>query len=158
MSKSEHGNCFLTCFTLLVDNVHEKRQKLTSDEADKGVVSPEKNGKGPSLVLTKSSPNSSLPVDGTKSPVSAPTVGGGVMKDGSESSLTSAELLDAEAMNTFPGRLMDFLDQGVASDAMWWLESGDGFCVVPKLFTEKVLDQYFQGTKFESFTRKLNRW
>jgi hypothetical protein len=59
---------------------------------------------------------------------------------------------------TFPGRLMDLLNQNVAKDAMWWLENGDGFCVVPKPFTEQVLNTYFQGTKFESFTRKLNRW
>ena len=58
----------------------------------------------------------------------------------------------------FPRKLMNLLDEGVASDAMWWLEQGDGFCIVPKVFTVKVLDQYFQGTKFESFARKLSRW
>jgi len=62
------------------------------------------------------------------------------------------------AIFTFPERLMELLDQEVAKDAMWWLEDGDGFCVIPKVFADKVLNKYFQGTKFESFTRKLNRW
>lgn len=70
----------------------------------------------------------------------------------------SQTLIAIESGNPFPGKLMDLLDSGVASDAMWWHDNGDCFCVVPKLFAEKVLDKYFQGTKFESFTRKLNRW
>lgn len=59
---------------------------------------------------------------------------------------------------TFPERLMELLDDEVALDSMWWLEDGKGFCVDPKVFADKVLNKYFQGTKFESFTRKLNRW
>jgi hypothetical protein len=59
---------------------------------------------------------------------------------------------------TFPERLMELLDDAVEKESMWWLEDGNGFCVVPKLFAENVLNKYFQGTKFESFTRKLNRW
>jgi hypothetical protein len=43
-------------------------------------------------------------------------------------------------------------------DSIWWNSPGDGFLLVPKKFTEKVVTKYFQGTKFESFTRKLNRW
>lgn len=64
-----------------------------------------------------------------------------------------------EAMTvTFPERLMDLLDQGVEKETLWWLDDGDGFCVLPRLFADKILNVYFQGTKFESFTRKLNRW
>lgn len=44
------------------------------------------------------------------------------------------------------------------TDSMWWLPDGDSFCLIPVVFAEKVLDKHFQGTKFESFTRKLNRW
>ena len=58
----------------------------------------------------------------------------------------------------FPERLMDLLEKQVAKDAMWFLSGGDAFAIVPKLFSEQVLDKFFQGTKFESFTRKLNRW
>lgn len=58
----------------------------------------------------------------------------------------------------FPEKLMALLDGGRVSDVMWWLPDGDSFCLVPSLFAEKVLDQHFSGTKFESFTRKLNRW
>jgi len=82
---------------------------------------------------------------------------------------TSKEASDAEKQEggeeeaervvfTFPERLMELLDEEVALDSMWWLEDGKGFCVDPKVFADKVLNKYFQGTKFESFTRKLNRW
>jgi HSF-type DNA-binding len=59
---------------------------------------------------------------------------------------------------TFPEKLMSLLDSDKVGDAMRWLQDGDAFCLVPTLFSEHVLDKYFQGTKFESFTRKLNRW
>lgn len=58
----------------------------------------------------------------------------------------------------FPDKLMSLLDSDKVSEAMRWLPDGDAFCIAPALFTERVLDKYFQGTKFESFTRKLNRW
>jgi len=70
---------------------------------------------------------------------------------------TSANGAD-NSVFTFPERLMELLDNGTEEEAMWWLDDGDGFCVLPKLFPERVLDRHFQGTKFESFTRKLNRW
>ena len=57
----------------------------------------------------------------------------------------------------FPEKLMVLLDENTASDAMWWLPDGDSFCIIPTVFAEQVLDKHFSGTKFESFTRKLNR-
>jgi len=58
----------------------------------------------------------------------------------------------------FPEKLMALLDGNEVSEAMWWLPDGDAFCLIPSLFATAVLDQHFSGTKFESFTRKLNRW
>lgn len=58
----------------------------------------------------------------------------------------------------FPDKLMSLLDSDKVTEAMRWLRDGDAFCIAPALFTDRVLDKYFQGTKFESFTRKLNRW
>jgi hypothetical protein len=60
----------------------------------------------------------------------------------------------------FPEKLMSLLDGkcDTVSDAMWWLPDGDAFCLIPSVFTERVLDKHFQGTKFDSWTRKLNRW
>ena len=60
--------------------------------------------------------------------------------------------------STFPERLMELLSNQEAKDAMWWLPSGDSFAIQPKKFSESVLNKYFQGTKLESFTRKMNRW
>jgi hypothetical protein len=71
----------------------------------------------------------------------------------------SEEDEDAPALIlTFPQRLMELLDEEGNKDSLWWFEDGKGFCVVPKLFASSVLTKFFQGTKFESFTRKLNRW
>jgi hypothetical protein len=53
---------------------------------------------------------------------------------------------------------MQIIDSPEFGDSIWWNSPGDGFLLVPKKFTEKVVKKYFQGTKFESFTRKLNRW
>ena len=40
-----------------------------------------------------------------------------------------------------------------------WLPHGQSFLVYDKKkFTETVLSIYFRGTKYTSFTRKLNRW
>jgi HSF-type DNA-binding len=69
------------------------------------------------------------------------------------------ELVDFERMQfTFPERLMDLLQSGSVETAMRWLPRGEAFAVVPKVFYDVVLLCHFQGTKFESFTRKLNRW
>jgi hypothetical protein len=59
---------------------------------------------------------------------------------------------------TFPEKLYQLLQGDEMKDSMWWLPDGDAFCLVPMLFAHKVLDRHFQGTKLESFTRKLNRW
>lgn len=59
---------------------------------------------------------------------------------------------------TFPERLMELLQEEQVKDAMWWLPGGHAFAIRPKIFYDAVLSKYFQGTKFESFTRKLNRW
>lgn len=76
-----------------------------------------------------------------------------------ESINENADLESYEKTNvSFPERLMDLLNHGEGiKEHMWWLEDGEAFAVVPEGF-EAVLDKYFQGTKFESFTRKLNRW
>lgn len=59
---------------------------------------------------------------------------------------------------SFPEKLMSLLNSEEVKECMWWLNDGDSFCLEPAGFAEKVLDKHFQGTKFESFTRKLNRW
>jgi hypothetical protein len=60
--------------------------------------------------------------------------------------------------SSFPERLMELFEGDLAKDAMWWLPGEDAFALSSDLFPDQVLQKYFQGTKFESFTRKLNRW
>ncbi|GAX29243.1 hypothetical protein FisN_28Lu115 [Fistulifera solaris] len=59
---------------------------------------------------------------------------------------------------TFPAKLMCILEDPDFQSCIYWSDEGDAFCVHPNLFTEKVLGPYFQGSKFHSFTRKLNRF
>jgi hypothetical protein len=54
--------------------------------------------------------------------------------------------------------MMQILAIPELGEAIWWNSDGDGFLLVPKKFTEKVIKKYFEGTKFESMIRKLNRW
>jgi len=63
-----------------------------------------------------------------------------------------------KAQYTFPERLMELLMNESVEKAMWWLPGGEAFALVPNTFYDTVLAKYFQGTKLESFTRKLNRW
>ena len=59
---------------------------------------------------------------------------------------------------TFPERLLSIIEDERYNRALWWNPDGTAFCVIPRGFTDYVLKNHFQGTKFESFTRKLNRW
>jgi HSF-type DNA-binding len=90
--------------------------------------------------------------------------------DGDESQLNTAvtdaahiaslleEDIQLESANAFfPNKIMALLDSGKESEAMWWQPGGDSFCIVKANF-DNILQAHFQGTKFESFTRKLNRW
>jgi hypothetical protein len=57
---------------------------------------------------------------------------------------------------SFPEQLLHLLEDRSAAKAAWWLPGDTAFAVEPFLFQEKVLDIYFQRSKFESFIRKLN--
>jgi len=70
----------------------------------------------------------------------------------------SADSTPIEGFTSFPERLMQMLDSDEFSVIIYWSGFGDSFCINTKEFIEKVLDVYFQGSKFESFVRKLNRW
>jgi hypothetical protein len=59
---------------------------------------------------------------------------------------------------SFPQRLMEVLEREELRDMIRWNAQGDAFGIIPEKFTVDFLQKYFQGTKFESFTRKLNRW
>jgi HSF-type DNA-binding len=59
---------------------------------------------------------------------------------------------------SFPERLMELLQSGQVNKAMDWLPDGHAFYIAPKMFFNVVLEKHFHGTKYESFTRKLNRW
>jgi len=64
----------------------------------------------------------------------------------------------ASPLLTFPEQLMLLLNSGSVDDSMRWLPSGDAFCLEPSTVGKRVLEPHFRCCKFESFTRKLNRW
>merc|ERR1712151_78394 len=60
---------------------------------------------------------------------------------------------------TFPERLMKVLSHNEYTDIVSWLPHGQSFLIYDrKKFEDIVLPRFFKGTKFTSFTRKLNRW
>jgi len=61
---------------------------------------------------------------------------------------------------TFAEKLMEVLSRpSECGHAVTWLPDGKSFVIVsPQAFTADVLPHYFKTAKFESFTRKLNRW
>lgn len=65
----------------------------------------------------------------------------------------------------FPDKLMMLLEKGKAPDALWWLpDAGSNnlkgvFAINRKAFiAAKILDTTFNGNKWPSITRNLNRW
>ena len=59
---------------------------------------------------------------------------------------------------TFPEKLIDLLNSEADKQSLWWLPSGKQFAIESKRFRKTILARNFQGSKFESFTRKLGRW
>ena len=57
----------------------------------------------------------------------------------------------------FPGKLMDLLQRDDKPDGIYWLPSGTIFAMNTTKM-EDILIHHFQGAKFMSFTRTLNKW
>lgn len=57
-----------------------------------------------------------------------------------------------------PDKLMEYLNQKVVPDTLWWLADGESFALNTDNVQEKLLNKYFQKTKLSSFLRSLNRW
>lgn len=54
---------------------------------------------------------------------------------------------------------MKLLSHNEYADIISWLPHGQSFIIHDrKKLKDMVLPKFFQGTKFNSFTRKLNRW
>ena len=57
----------------------------------------------------------------------------------------------------FPGKLMDLLQRKDKPEGIYWLPEGTMFAMQTQQM-EAVLVKHFQGAKFMSFTRTLNKW
>lgn len=61
--------------------------------------------------------------------------------------------------NSFPEKLFHVLENSIAPESLWWLGEGEALAVHPhKIQTSPVLESYFQGNRYSSFIRNLNRW
>ena len=59
---------------------------------------------------------------------------------------------------TFPERLMELINDTIAPEHVGWIEEEEAISFKTDGFQEHVLDSFFQGLKYDSFVRKLNRW
>ena len=57
-----------------------------------------------------------------------------------------------------PDKLMEYLNNEVEKDVLWWQPDGDGFAFDSKTIQKRFLDKHFEKTKLKSFIRSLNRW
>lgn len=61
--------------------------------------------------------------------------------------------------SNFAERLMHVLDNEIAKESLWWLGKGEAIAVHPeKIKASPVLASHFQGNRYTSFVRNLNRW
>jgi hypothetical protein len=58
----------------------------------------------------------------------------------------------------FPETLMQLINENMAPDYVSWIETEEAISFMNDGFQEHVLDKFFQGLKYDSFVRKLNRW
>lgn len=60
---------------------------------------------------------------------------------------------------TFPEKIMDLLQSGLATNAIYWLPEGEAIAVDPDNFKDcNIINKQFRGNKLSSFVRSLNRW
>ncbi|GAX21605.1 hypothetical protein FisN_29Hh039 [Fistulifera solaris] len=76
--------------------------------------------------------------------------------DGGDTKETATEIILNG--NSFPERLFAVIHSGDFKDAIRWSADGKCFGLIPRPFVQSVLKTEFQGTKLESFQRKLSRW
>lgn len=58
---------------------------------------------------------------------------------------------------SFPEKVLEIIENPKNKNVIWWNKAGTAICISPKNFHSQVMDKYFQGTKFDSFARRLIR-
>jgi len=60
---------------------------------------------------------------------------------------------------TFAEKVMHILENGIAPQAIWWVDNGKSIALHPeKSKSSGMLAKYFQGNRFATFVRTLTRW
>ena len=79
-------------------------------------------------------------------------------EDGSDHALMYNYMM-YNTKNSFPVKLHWILSNPEFEDIISWLPHGRSWHVLqPKIFTDKVIPQYFRHTRFPSFMRQVNGW
>jgi hypothetical protein len=82
-------------------------------------------------------------------------------KSGSGSSNAPLEKEQKKRANkhiSFPQKLMQLINDDTSPEYVHWIENEEAIAFKTEGFQENILDNYFQGLKYDSFIRKLNRW
>lgn len=58
---------------------------------------------------------------------------------------------------SFPEKVLEIIENPQNKEVIWWNQAGTAICISPKNFHSQVMDTHFQGTKFDSFARRLTR-
>jgi len=70
-----------------------------------------------------------------------------------------SEAANLNKASTFPEKIMELLQGGLAPKAIYWLPEGEAIAVDPDNFKDStVISKQFRGNKLSSFVRSLNRW
>ena len=108
-------------------------------------------------VKGESKKNSSLP--------GAPKAKGNVTTTAASASTSAVTTKGRQPGGAYPNpsnfaeRLMHVLDNEIAKESLWWLGKGEAIAVHPeKIKASPVLASHFQGNRYASFVRNLNRW
>ena len=134
-----------------LDETRESAEKVTEEVLPEG-----KNLDGKDSIKT---PRSEEPADCGGEAIEKQGVAVSGSKDAvDEPGSSTATNASAGRRLTFPEKLMELLNSEEYRESMAWIPNGNAFALNPPKFMKDILPKHFEGTKFESFTRKLNRW
>ena len=118
--------------------VEERKREAEGSHNDKESGASEKEDRRASSQDKPTNPDSTTTSISKESSVSAA---------GSESKAVKSTPLSF----WFPERLLQLLSMPGNEDAARWNSNGETFCIVPRIFEEKLLHRFFPGTKFGKF-------
>ena len=148
--------------------VAEPKNEVADKKAAAGAISQPKkspkkdpNGAKKSLSLKKAGSSVKKDKDGLSPKKAAKKAAALAAKNGLKTGKIKSKKGDQGALKAaaFPEKIMELLQDGLASNAIYWLPEGEAIAVDPDNFKDStVISKQFRGNKLSSFVRSLNRW